>query len=140
MLKFIIDIFLFRLEKPMKQIHQKAAAKSFSKWWENKGNEKSDFRYSGTMVYNTLPFPSLTEKNKAKIEKRAQLILEIRGKYPKASLATLYDTITMPPELRKAHQLNDAAVMEAYGFDWRNMSESECVEELFKLYEKLINK
>jgi len=52
----------------------------------------------------------------------------------------LYDELTMPPELRKAHQANDRAVMEAYGFDWRNMTESQCVAELMKLYQELVNR
>ena len=73
----------------------------------------------------------------ARITRTAQAILDARALYPDSSLADLYDEVTMPPELRKAHQNNDRAVMEAYGFDWRKMTESECVAELFKLYQKL---
>ena len=84
---------------------------------------------------NTKP----NEKQKEKIEKTAQMILDSRAKYPNSSLADLYDELTMPPELRKAHQQNDIAVMEAYGFDWRNMTESDCVSKLMEMYQELIN-
>lgn len=67
----------------------------------------------------------------------AQAILDARSKYPDCSLADLYDETVMPPELRKAHQENDKAVMQAYGFSLK-ISESECVAELFKMYEKLM--
>jgi hypothetical protein len=96
------------------------------------------YDYSQKIVYNNFPWPTPTETQNAKIEKTAQAILDARALYPDSSLADLYDEVTMPPELRKAHQNNDRAVMEAYGFDWRNMSESECVAELFKLYQKLV--
>lgn len=69
-------------------------------------------------------------------QKAAQAILDARAKYPDCSLADLYDEVTMPPELRRAHQDNDRAVMAAYGFSTK-MTESECVAELFKLYERL---
>ena len=59
--------------------------------------------------------------------------------YPNSSLADLYDELTMPPELRKAHQNNDRAVMAAYGFSTK-MTESECVAELMKLYQELTEK
>lgn len=71
------------------------------------------------------------------IEQTAQTILDARAKYPDCSLADLYDETVMPPELRKAHQENDKAVMQAYGFPLK-ISESECVAELFKMYEKLV--
>ena len=83
---------------------------------------------------------SLSDTQKARIEQTAQAILDARAKYPDCSLADLYDELTMPPELRKAHQENDKAVMEAYGFNWRTMTESDCVAELFKLYQKLTEK
>ena len=71
----------------------------------------------------------------AKIEKSAQAILDARKLYPDCSLADLYDEVTMPPELRKAHQDNDRAVMEAYGFPVRrDLTESDCVAKLFELY------
>ena len=71
------------------------------------------------------------------IEQTAQTILDARAKYPDCSLADLYDETVMPPELRKAHQENDKAVMQAYGFPLK-ISESECVAELFKMYEQLV--
>lgn len=103
------------------------------------GRLKSDYRYSN-LVYNSFIWPDITVENKIKIEQTAKSILRARELYPKAKLADLYDDLTMPPELRKAHQENDKAVMNAYGFDWRNMSESECVAELMKMYQKVIDK
>lgn len=100
------------------------------------GRLKSDYRYSGNVVYNNFPWPTPTDAQKAKIEQTAQAILNARAKYPDCSLADLYDEVTMPPELRKAHQLNDRAVMQAYGFPAR-MTEGECVAELMKMYQKL---
>lgn len=102
------------------------------------GRLKSDYRYSKDVVYNNFPWINLTEKQKENIEKTAQMILDARNLYPGCSLADLYDDITMPPELRKAHQLNDKAVMEAYGFDYKTMTESECVAKLMKMYQKLM--
>lgn len=100
------------------------------------GRLKSDYRYSGSMVYNNFPWCNPTDEQKKKIEHTAQVILDARALYPDCSLADLYDELTMPPELRKAHQQNDLAVMTAYGFD-RKITESECVAELMKLYQKL---
>ena len=101
------------------------------------GRLKSDYSYSNTIVYNNFPWPNPSTEQKAKIEETAQTILDVRAKYPDSSLADLYDDLTMPPELRKAHQSNDKAVMQAYGFDY-NMGESEIVAELFKLYQELV--
>lgn len=103
------------------------------------GRLKSDYRYSKDIVYNNFPWCTPTDEQKAKIEKTVQAILDARAKYPDSSLADLYDETLMPPELRKAHQENDKAVMQAYGFSTK-MTESECVAELFKLYEKLVQK
>lgn len=100
------------------------------------GRLKSDYRYSRDIVYNCFPWPLPTEEQKAKIKQTAQGILDARALYPDSSLADLYDDLTMPVELRKAHQANDAAVMEAYGFR-KDMSEAEIVAELFKMYQKL---
>ena len=102
------------------------------------GRLKSDYRYSKDIVYNNFPWPNPTEEQKAKIEKTAQDILYARTLYPDSSLADLYDELTMPPELRTAHQKNDRAVMEAYGFWGKLNSESECVSELMKLYQAKI--
>ena len=74
--------------------------------------------------------------NQEKIQQAAQKILDARTKYPDSSLADLYDETVMPPELRQAHQENDRAVMQAYGFNPK-MTESEIVAELFKIYERL---
>ncbi len=95
------------------------------------------YSYSNTIVYNNFPWPTPTEEQKTKIEETAQAILDARSLYPDSSLADLYDETTMPPELRKAHQHNDKAVMAAYGFDVKTMTESSCVAELMKLYQKL---
>lgn len=101
------------------------------------GRLKSDYDYSAKIVYNNFPWPVPTEKQKAKIEQSAQAILDARSLYPDCSLAVLYNEVTMPPELRKAHQVNDRAVMEAYGFWGKFNSESACVAELMKMYQQL---
>jgi hypothetical protein len=99
------------------------------------GRLKSDYRYSNTIVYNNFPFPNPTDKQKAEIEKLAQEVLDHRAKFPNSSLADLYDPLTMPKELLKAHQKLDKAVETAYGrtFD----SDSQRVAYLFELYQKL---
>lgn len=102
---------------------------------------KSDYSYSKDIVYNNFPWPSPTEQQRQKIEKTAQGILDARALYPDSSLAALYDELTMPPELRKAHQQNDMAVMQAYGFTKGSeayKSEAACVAELMKLYQKKV--
>lgn len=99
---------------------------------------KSDYSYTVNDVYNNFPWPDPTEAQKAKIEQTAQGILDARALYPDSSLADLYDDLTMPPELRRAHQQNDKAVWEAYGKAWKISSESECVAELMKLYQKKV--
>ena len=101
------------------------------------GRIKSDYRYSKDVVYNNFPWPTPTDTQKAKIEQTAQAILDARARYPESSLADLYDELTMPPELRKAHQDNDRAVMQAYGFSVRDMTESICVAELMRMYQSL---
>lgn len=100
------------------------------------GRLKSDYRYSKDIVYNNFPWPTPTDAQKEKIEKTAQAILDARALYPDSSLADLYDEVTMPSELRKAHQQNDRAVMEAYGFG-KDMAENDVVAELLKMYQKL---
>ncbi|MBR3578241.1 MAG: methylase [Bacteroidales bacterium] len=97
------------------------------------GRLKSDYSYSNTIVYNNFPWPDATESQQQKIEQTAQAIFDVRAKFPDCSLADLYDEISMPPELRKAHEANDKAVMQAFGFPTK-MSESEIVAELFKMY------
>ena len=99
---------------------------------------KSDYSYSRDIVYNNFPWPSPTEEQKVKIEQTAQAILDARALFPESSLADLYDEVAMPPELRKAHQANDRAVMEAYRWKVsREFTESVCVAELFKLYQMI---
>lgn len=104
------------------------------------GRLKSDYRYSAKLVYNTFPWPNPTDKQMEKIEHTAKRILDARNLYPEATLADLYDELTMPSELRKAHQSNDRAVMEAYGMNIRTTSESDAVAKLFELYEVLVEK
>ena len=104
------------------------------------GRLEMRYRYSKDIVYNNFPWPTPTEQQKQKIEQTAQAILDARALYPDSSLADLYDDLTMPVELRKAHQNNDRAVMQAYGFDVKTMTESLCVAELFKLYKELTEK
>lgn len=101
------------------------------------GRIKSDFRYSVNIVYNNFPWCNPTAEQKKKIEETAQAILDARALYPDCSLADLYDEVAMPPELRKAHQSNDRAVMQAYGFDVKTVTESSCVAELMKMYQEL---
>lgn len=102
------------------------------------GRLKSDYRYSKDIVYNNFPWPDPTDAQKAKIEQTARAILDARALYPDSSLADLYDELTMPPELRKAHQNNDRAVMQAYGFDVKTTTESSCVAELMKVYQQKV--
>ncbi len=104
------------------------------------GRLETRYVYSINIVYNNFPWPNPTEEQKAKIEQTAQAILDARAKYPDCSLADLYDEVAMPPELRTAHQQNDKAVMQAYGFIPGKTSESDCVAELFKLYQELTKK
>ena len=107
------------------------------------GRLEMRYRYSAKIVYNNFPWPEVTDAQKEKISKTAQGILDARALYPDSSLADLYDELTMPKELRRAHQANDKAVMEAYGLTkivdgkktW--LTESETVARLFELYEQL---
>ena len=98
---------------------------------------KSDYSYTVNDVYNNFPWPNPTEEQKAKIEATAQGILDARALYPDCSLADLYDEVTMPVELRRAHQANDRAVMNAYGLPVGTTTESDCVAHLLKLYQEL---
>ena len=101
------------------------------------GRLETRVRYSGRIVYNNFPWPDVTEKQKAKIEKTAQAILDAREKYPDCSFAQLYGKDSyLFADLVAAHKANDRAVMEAYGFA-EGMSDEAIVGELFKMYEKL---
>ena len=107
------------------------------------GRLEMRYRYSAKIVYNNFPWPEVTDAQKEKISKTAQAILDARALYPDSSLADLYDELTMPVELRRAHQANDKAVMEAYGMTkivdgkktW--LTESETVARLFEMYEEI---
>ncbi len=101
---------------------------------------KSDYTYSKDIVYNNFPWANPTDEQKAKIEQTAQSILDARALYPDSSLADLYDELTMPPELRTAHQNNDRAVMAAYGMSVKDTTESSCVAELMRLYQELVDR
>ena len=104
------------------------------------GRLKSDYRYAPSVYYN-FPLPNITDIQKAKIEKTAQNILNARKLYPKNSLADMYgETMYLFPELLQAHRENDRAVMQAYGFSVKDMTESKCVAELMKLYQTLTKK
>ena len=101
------------------------------------GRLEMRYRYSKDIVYNNFPWPNPTDKQKAAIEQTARGILEAREREPDASLADLYDEALMPSALRKAHQANDRAVMQAYGFDVGSMTEAGCVAELMRRYQVL---
>ena len=104
------------------------------------GRLKSDYDYSIKIVYNNFPWPSPTEDQKQKIEQTAQGILDARNLYPDSSLADLYDPLTMPVELRKAHTANDKAVMQAYGMPIKETDEAACVAWLMRLYQEVTSK
>lgn len=105
------------------------------------GRLKSDYRYSKDIVYNNFPWPNPTEEQKAEIEKTAQGILNAREKYPDSSFADMYgEHMYLYPELVKAHQANDVAVMKAYGLDIKTTTEADCVAHLMKLYQQLTKK
>ncbi len=101
------------------------------------GRLEMRYRYSSGVVYNNFPWPIPTDAQREKISQTAQAILDARALYPDCSLAKLYDETLMPPELRKAHQQNDRAVMQAYGFWGKLNTETECVAELMKMYQEL---
>lgn len=102
------------------------------------GRLKSDYSYSNTIVYNNFPWPTPTAAQKAKIEQTAQAILDARAKYPYTSFADLYDPLTMPSVLLKAHQQNDKAVMQAYGMPYRGTTEEDCVAILMQMYKEKV--
>jgi hypothetical protein len=100
------------------------------------GRLKSDYNYSNTVIYNNFPWPDVTDKQKSDIEKMAQGVLDARAKFPDSSLADLYDPLTMPPELLKAHDALDRAVMKLYGFA-KDTQEPAIVGVLMRLYQQL---
>ena len=103
------------------------------------GRIKSDYRYSNELVYNNYPFPkNVSEKQKKAVEEKAQNVLNIRSQFSDCSLADLYDPLSMPPNLKKAHQELDKAVDNCYGSKlFKN--DKERIEFLFGLYEEYLN-
>ena len=97
------------------------------------------YSYSRDIVYNNFPWPTPTKEQKMKIEETARTILNTRLKHSDLSIRQMYGTI-LPPDLKAAHVENDKAVMAAYGFNHTKMSETECVAELMKMYQDLIEK
>jgi hypothetical protein len=104
------------------------------------GRLEMRYRYSKDIVYNNFPWPDAADEQKAEIERLAQGILDARAQFPGSSLADLYDPLTMPPELLKAHQANDRAVMKLYGFGIKETTEAACVAKLMELYQCMIAK
>jgi len=100
------------------------------------GRMKSDYSYSTQIVYNAFPWPEPTPDQHARIETAAQLVLDARENYPDSSLADLYDPLSMPPNLLKAHKKLDTEVCKAYGIIWKK--EEDCVADLMKMYVKLV--
>lgn len=103
------------------------------------GRLKSDYRYSKEIVYNNFPWPDTTKVQQERIARTAQSILDARALYPDSSLADLYDEVAMPVELRRAHQQNDRAVMDAYGMSVSETTESLCVTKLMEMYQMLVS-
>jgi len=102
------------------------------------GRLESRYRYSNKLVYNNFPWPEMSDqpdKKRLRVEQTAQAILDARAKFPEATLADLYDPLTMPKELLDAHRANDEAVDAAYG-KRRFTTELERLEFLFELYRK----
>jgi len=102
------------------------------------GRLKSDYDYSSQIVYNNFPWPSPTKEQRENIEFAAKGILDARENYQAASLADLYDLLTMPSDLLKSHRLLDTAVMNAYGFNVKTTTEEKCAANLLKQYDAII--
>jgi hypothetical protein len=100
------------------------------------GRLKSDYRYSNSIVYNNYPWPEPTTVQHTAVETAVQAVLDVRAAFPKATLADLYDPLSMPPELVKAHQNLDRAVDAAYG-KTSFKTEVERVAFLFERYQQL---
>ncbi|MBR7028857.1 MAG: methylase [Bacteroidaceae bacterium] len=107
------------------------------------GRLKSDYRYSKDVVYNNFPWPQALGAQASSsatitlLTQTAQAILDARAEYPDSTLADLYDDLTMPPALRRAHQANDRAVLALYGLS-ENATEEQIVSELFRRYNELV--
>ena len=100
------------------------------------GRLKSDYRYSKDVVYNNFVWCEPSEKQRSAIEATAQKILDVRANYPEATFAELYDEVTMPYDLRQAHQVNDRAVATAYGFENILDDESAIAVAILNMYQK----
>lgn len=128
---------LFLIENASLELFSILTSSVHNNWMRTvAGRLKSDYSYSKSLVYNTFPFIELSNMEKEKLYKTAQTILDARALYPNSSLADLYDPLTMPIELRKAHEANDRAVLKAYGLK-PSATEAEIVQHLFKMYEEL---
>jgi hypothetical protein len=101
------------------------------------GRLKSDYRYSKDIVYNNFPWPDVTDEQKTAIKAAAQGVLDARAQFPDSSLADLYDPLTMPPELLKAHRELDRLVMRAYNFSVKDSTEASIVAALMERYQRL---
>ena len=103
------------------------------------GRLGTSYSYSNDIVYNNFPWCEPTDEQKSEIERTAQKILDARNLYPESCLADLYNDMLMPPELKKAHEENDLAVIKAYGLG-KNVAESDCVAFLMNKYQEMILK
>jgi hypothetical protein len=101
------------------------------------GRLKSDYRYSKDIVYNNFPWPGATGAQHEEIAALAQGVLDSRANHASSSLADLYDPLTMPKDLLKAHQNLDRTVMKLYGFPVGKTSEADCVAALMGLYKSM---
>jgi hypothetical protein len=105
------------------------------------GRLKMRYRYSKDIVYNNFPWPSPTEEQRVAVEAAAQGVLDARLSFPGSSLAELYDPLSMPPELLKAHHALDKVVWAAYGFSPKEItSEAQCVARLMERWQQLLKK
>ena len=100
------------------------------------GRLRTDYRYSKDIVYNNFPWSDATDEQKSTIATLAQAVLDARSQFPNSSLANLYDPLTMPKELLKAHQMLDCAVMKLYKLK-QDITESAIVAKLMEMYQKL---
>ena len=101
------------------------------------GRLRHDYRYAPA-IYNNFPFPDLSSTDKSSIERTAKAILETRNLYHDLTLADMYRDLTMPQKLRQAHEENDRAVMKAYGYKRRTITESELLAKLMNMHQKLV--
>ena len=134
----IVSNKIFIIAKPSFYLFGILSSEMHMSWVRQVGGRlKSDYSYSGSMVYNTFPWPTeITDKQEAAVEAAAQAVLDARAQYPTSTLADLYDPLTMPAPLLKAHQQLDRAVDRCYRSEPFS-SDRHRVEYLFALYEQL---